>query len=244
MPKKKEEKQEVSLLKELCGDDVKLYEFLSSYLYVNPLTAISEKSLDFLTEEGEKSCDYRPAVDKAIFECAQKPDEKEYYISVIQNCASKTIQAISQEKERVEKEGLVDQTAFLGRRIENQKFINERAKDIINVASKFYNERLMELGENARREARSKERTQAEMQEIKTEQMEEVGREARSKERRGMGKEEKREAEKLAKKEELVAGKRKEAIIKEGIEAKRQEKQIEEKEKSERQSRIKERRGN
>src|SRR4030042_6350377 len=104
MPKKREEKKEVSLLKELCGDDVKLYEFLSSYLYINPLTAISEKSLDILTEEAEKSCDYRPAVDKAIFECAQKPGEREYYVRVIQNFASQTIQARSQEKERVAKE--------------------------------------------------------------------------------------------------------------------------------------------
>jgi hypothetical protein len=244
MPKKKEEKQEVSLLKELCGDDVKLYEFLSSYLYINPLTAISEKSLDILTEEAEKSCDYRPAVDKAIFECAQKPGEREYYVRVIQNFASKTIQARSQEKERVEKEGLVDQAVSLGRRIEHQKFINERAEDIIDVASKFYNERLMELGENARREARGKERTQADMQEIRTEQMEEAGREARTKERSGMGREEKREAEKQDKKEELAAGKRKETIIKEGIEAKKQEKQIEEQEKVEREARKKERSGN
>jgi len=244
MTKKKEEKQEVSLLKELCGDDVKLYVFLSSYLYINPLTAISEKSLDILTEEAEKSGDYRPAVDKAIFECAQKPGEREYYVRVIQNFASKTIQAGIQEKERVEKEGLVDQAASLGRRIEHQKFINERAEDIINVASKFYNERLMELGENTRREARGKERTQAEMQEIRTEQIEEAGREARIKERSGMGREEKREAEKQDKKEELAAGKRKEAIVKEGIEAKRQEKQIEEQEKSEREARKKERSGN
>ena len=244
MPKKKEEKQEVSLLKELCGDDVKLYEFLSSYLYMNPLTAISEKSLDILTEEAEKSCDYRPAVDKAIFECSQKPGEREYYIRVIHNFASKTIQARSQEKERVEKEGLVDQAASLGRRIEHQKFINERAEDIINVASKFYNERLMELGENARREARGKERTQADMQEIRTEQTEEAGREARIKERSGVGREEKREAEKQDKKEELAAGERKAARVEEGKEAEREERRIGEQEKAGREARKKERSAN
>jgi len=51
---KKEEKEE-SLLKELCRDDAKLYEFLSYYLYEHPLAAISKKDLDILTEEAEKS---------------------------------------------------------------------------------------------------------------------------------------------------------------------------------------------
>jgi hypothetical protein len=51
---KKEEKEE-SLLKELCGDDAKLYEFLSKYMYENPLAAISKKDLDILTEEAEKA---------------------------------------------------------------------------------------------------------------------------------------------------------------------------------------------
>jgi len=243
MPKKKEEKQEVSLLKELCGDDEKLYDFLGSYLYLNPLTAIPEKSLDILTAEAEKSCDFRPAVDKAIFECAQKPGERENYVILIQNLASKTIQARMQEKERAEKEGLVDQAASLGRRIEIQKFMKERAEDIIDVASKYYNERLMELGEDARREARGKKRTQIEMQEIRTEQIEEAGREARKKERSGMGKEEKREAEKQNKRDELAAGKRKEAIAKEEKEAKNQEKRIVEQEKAGREARKIERSG-
>ena len=158
---KKEEKEE-SLLKELCGDDAKLYDFLSNYMYENPLAAISKKDLDILTEEAEKSGNFRPAVDKAIFEAAQNPGERERYIKVIQNLASKTIHATEQEKEKVEKEGLTDRAASLGRRIENQKFMSERAEDIINVASKFYNEKLVELGENVRREARGKERKKAE----------------------------------------------------------------------------------
>ena len=159
--KKKEEKieeKEESLLKELCRDDAKLYDFLSKYMYVDPLAAISKKDLDILTEEAEKSGDFRPAVDKAIFEAAQNPGERERYIKVIQNLASKTIHATEQEKEKVEKEGLTDQAASLGRRIEDQKFMSERAEDIINVASKFYNEKLVELGENVRREERGKER--------------------------------------------------------------------------------------
>src|SRR4030042_1052720 len=116
---KKEEKEE-SLLTELCGDDAKLYEFLSKYMYENPLAAISKKDLDILTEEAEKSGNFRPAVDKAIFEAAQNPGEREKYIKVIQNLAPKTIHATEQEKEKVEKEGLTDWAADLGRRIENQ----------------------------------------------------------------------------------------------------------------------------
>src|SRR4030043_211506 len=181
---KKEEKEE-SLLKELCGEDAKLYDFLSNYLCENPLAAISKKDLDILTEEAEKSGDFRPAVDKAIFEAAQNPGERERYIKVIQNLASKTIHATEQEKEKVEKEGLTDRAASLGRRIENQKFMSERAEAIINVASKFYNERLVELGENVRREARGEERKEAERGERRTEELEKAGREARKKERRG-----------------------------------------------------------
>jgi hypothetical protein len=55
--KKKEEKieeKEESLLKELCRDDAKLYDFLSKYMYVDPLAAISKKDLDILTEEDER----------------------------------------------------------------------------------------------------------------------------------------------------------------------------------------------
>src|SRR4030042_5228328 len=181
---KKEEKEE-SLLKELCGDDAKLYGFLSKYMYENPLAAISQKDLDILTEEAEKSGNFRPAVDKAIFEAAQNPGERERYVKVIQNLASKTIHPTEQEKEKVEKEGLTDRAASLGRRIENQKFMNERAEDIINVASKFYNEKLVELGENVRREERREERKEAEREERRTGELEKAGREARKKERRG-----------------------------------------------------------
>jgi len=193
MWKKKEEKKEEkedSLLKELCGDDAKLYEFLSKYMYENPLAAISKKDLDILTEEAEKSGNFRPAVDKAIFEAAQNPGERERYIKVIQTLAPKTIHATEQEKEKVEKEGLTDRAADLGRRIENQKFMSERAEDIINVASKFYNEKLVELGENVRRDSRREEKREAKKQDKR---------------------EEKREAKKQDKREELAAKERKEA---------------------------------
>jgi hypothetical protein len=222
---KKEEKEE-SLLKELCGDDAKLYEFLSKYMYENPLAAISKKDLDILTEEAEKSGNFRPAVDKAIFEAAQNPGEREKYIKVIQNLAPKTIHATEQEKEKVEKEGLTDRAADLGRRIENQKFMSERAEDIINVASKFYNEKLVELGENVRRDSRREERREAEREERRTGKLEKVGREARKKGRREVGREEKREDKKQDKREEKredkKQDKREELVAKERKEARRE----------------------
>jgi hypothetical protein len=246
--KKKEEQKgeekEVSLLKELCGDDAKLYDFLSSWLCVDPLAAISKKDLDILTEEGEKSGDFRPAVDKAIFEGAQNPEERERYIKVIQDLALKTIHATEKEKEKVEKEGLTDRAAFLGRRIENQKFMSERAEDIINIASKFYNERLVELGENVRREEREKERKRAESDEWRVNELEKEEREARKKEIRKMSGEEKREAEKQYKKEELAATEREEARAEEKIEAEREERIMKEQEDAEREARKKEIRGN
>jgi len=244
--KKKEEKEEKeeSLLKELCGDDAKLYDFLSTYLYLNPLAAISKNDLDILTEEAEKSGDFRPALDKAIFEAAQNAGERERYSKIIQNLASKTIHATEQEKEKVEKEGLADQAASLGRRIENWKFMSERAEDIINVASKFYNEKLVELGEKVREEERGEERKEAEREERRIGEREKAGREARKKERREMGREEKREAKKQDKREELAAEERKEARGEERRGAEREETRIEELEKAGREARKKERRGN
>ncbi len=244
MWKKKEEKKEESLLKEVCGDDAKLYDFLSLYLYTNPLAAISKKDLDMLTEEAEKSGDFRPAVDKAIFEAAQNPGERERYIKVIQNLASKTIHTTEREKEKVEKEGFTARAASLGRRIEKQKFMSERAEDIINGASKFYNEKLVELGEDVRREARAEEREKAEREERKIEELEKVEREARKKERRRMGRKEKREAKKQDRREELAAEERKKARGEERRKAEREERKIEELEKAGREVRKKERRGN
>ncbi len=218
--------------------------FLSYYLYLNPLAAISKKDLDILTEEAEKSGNFGQAVDKAIFEATQNPGKRERYIKVIQNLASKTIHATEQEKEKVEKEGLTDLAASLGRRIENQKFMSERAEDVINVASKFYSEKLMELGENVRREARGEERRGAEREEERKEELEKAGREARKKERGGMGRKEKREAKKQDKREELAAEERKKARGEERRGAEREEERKEELEKAGREARKKERSGN
>jgi len=246
MWKKKEEKKEEkgeNLLKELCGDDTKLYDFLSNYLYLDPLAAISKKDLDILTAEAEKSGNFRLAVDKAIFEAAQNPGERERYIKVIQNLAPKTIHATEQEKEKVEKEGLTDRAASLGRRIENQKFMSERAEDIINVASKYYNEKLVEVGENVRRKARGEERRGVEREEKRIEDREKAGREERKKERKEMGRKEKREAKKQEKREELAVEERKEARGEERRGVEREEKRIEDREKAGREERKKERRG-
>ena len=240
---KKEEKEE-TLLQESCGGDAKLYDFLSNYLYLDPLAAISKEDLDILTGEAEKSGNFRPAVDRAIFEAAQNPGEREGYIKVIQNLASKAIRATEQEKEKVEKEGLTDLAANLGRRIEHQKFMSERTEDIINVASKFYNEQLVDLGEEAGREARRKERQRAENDESRTVELERVRREARKKERGKMGREERREAEKQDKREELATEERKQARAEETKEAERKETRIGALEKVEREARKKERRGN
>jgi len=244
MQKKKEEEKEENLLKELCGDDAKLYAFLGQYLYMTPLAAISKKELDILTEEAEKSGNFRPAVDKAIFEAAQNPGERERYIKVIQNLASKTIHATEQKRETVEKEGLTDQAASLGRRIENQKFMSERAEDIIDVASKFYNEQLLELGENVRREARERERKDTEREEERIGELKKAGRETRKRERRKMGRAEKREAKKQDKREERAAEERKETREKEKKEAEREERRIGEQEKEGRETRKEDRREN
>ena len=244
MWKKKEEKKEVSLLKELCGDDAILYDFLTNCLHVNPLISISEKGLDILIAEAEQSGNFRDAVDKAIFEGAQNPGSRERYIKVIQNIASKTIHVTEQEKEKVEKKGLTDRTASLVRIIENQKFMSERAEDILNVASKYYNEQLVELGENVRREVRGEARWEAESKEMRAADLEKERREAIKKEEKGMGREEKREAKKQDKREELTAVGRKEARVKERREAENEERKIEEQEKAGREARKEERGGN
>ena len=247
MWKKKEEKKEEkreNLLKELCGDDIRLYDFLSACLYETPLAAISKEDLDTLTEEAEKSGNFEPAVDKAIFEGAQNPGERERYVKVIQNLASKTIHATEQERRKVEEEGLTDHAASLGRRIENQEFMSERAEDILNVASKFYNEKLVEREEHGRREARAQGRKEADREEKRIGDLEKKGREARIEERRKMGRAEKREAKKQDKREALAAEERKEGREEERKEAEREETRIGEREKEEREARKRERRGN
>jgi len=86
----------------------------------------------------------------------------------------------------------MDYATSLERSIENYKFMSERIEDVTNVASQFYNERLVILGEKDSREARREkmekmgreEKIEAEREEKKIEEREKDSREARRKERR------------------------------------------------------------
>jgi hypothetical protein len=202
LKKEKKEEKEENLLKELCGDDARLYDVLARKLYLDPSAAISEKDLEILIEEAEKSIkdrDYEEAawkhklvLDKALFEATQNPGERDRYINVIQDLLSKAVHANEKAKEKVEKEGRMDRATSVGRSIENYKFMSERIEDVTNVASQFYNERLVIRGEKDRREVRrekmrkmgSEERIEAEREETRIEEREKGSREARREERR------------------------------------------------------------
>ena len=216
---KKEEKED--LLKELCAGDAKLLAVLESMLPLDPIAAISSKDLELLLEEAEtsiKAGNYgeamwkcRVAVDKAIFEATQNPDERGRYIKLIHDLASKTIHATEKAKEKAEKKGLTDRAASLEKNIEHYKFVSKRIDDVVNVAAHFYNEKLALLGDVERREAR-KEKIQA----MKTEALIEARgeaerREARREARKEMGSEVRREAEKEEKRIEGREEERREA---------------------------------
>lgn len=233
---KKEEKEE-SLLKELCGDDAKLYDLLCRRLYLDPVAAISKTDLETLTEEAEKSImdenygeamqKYRTAVDKAIFEATQNPGEKERYIKIIQDLASKTAKVTEKAKEKLEKEGRIkDASSYLGAHA-HYEFMSERIEDVIKIASLFYNEKLEERGAIERGEARKKERGEADREGEKEEKEARERREARKKERKGMGRQERKEAEIEESRIEEREKERREARRKEETEAKTEESRIE-----------------
>jgi hypothetical protein len=240
---KRAEAQQADILKELCGDDGGLREFLSCNLYENPLVAISEKDLDALIQEAEKSGDYRQALDKAVFEGSQNLKESDKYVAVIRDLGSKTIDAIEKEIERAEKEGLAARAASLAANIESQSFMMERAADILRIASRFYAEKLLAAGEEAGRVARARDRRTAEVEGRRAEIQEQAGRAARHGEIKKMVGEERKEAEKQEKKDELAAMQRK--AVREGEKAKaaETEKKIGDLEKSGRETREKERHG-
>jgi hypothetical protein len=235
--------KEVSLLKELCGDDKELHEFTSNYLCVNPLLAISPKTLDALLEEGDKTGDYRLALDKAIFEASQNPADMKKYLAVIQDIAARTIRVTETQKTAIEKQGLADRAAFLDSRIQDQKLMQKRAEDILNVASKYYHERLLELGEDERREQRTEERRQAENEEWRTGMAEKAEQEARKIERKAMGRTERKEAEKQEQRDELAAQERKTTRQDQRKEAELEDQKTQDREKVEREARKKEIRG-
>jgi len=203
--KKKEEKEE-DLLKEVCGDDAKLYDFLGRTLYSDPMAAISKKDLEILIQEAEKSIKdgnyveavrkYRVVMDKAIFEATQNPGERGRYIKVIQDLASKTIHATEKAKEKAEKNGLTDYATSLERNIERYRFVSERIDDVVNVAAHFYNEKLAMFGDVERREARRDKILAMEIEATREARGEAERREARRDARKEMGREARREAEK------------------------------------------------
>ena len=158
------EKKEESWLRQLCGDDAKLYEFLARRLPLDPMAAISKEDVGILIEQAEKSVKdenyeeavwkYRLVVDKAIFEATQHQEERDRYIKLIQDLLSKTAQATERAKEKVEKKGLTDRVASLVKWIEDCKFVSERIEDVLEVARQFYDERLKILGEKEKGEER------------------------------------------------------------------------------------------
>jgi hypothetical protein len=248
MLKKKEEKneeREENLLKELCGDDAILYDFLSRRLYFDPISAIPNVDLESLIEEAEKSIEdenyhkviqkYRTALDKALFEATQNPGERARYIEVIKDLASSAAKVREKVEDKGEKESFA--SSSLEGRIKYYEFMIERIEDVIKIASLFYNERLEVLGAVERRVARRKEREKTEMGEQRAERKAKEDREAR---RREMGRRERREAEEEDKREEKKVEERRKARREEAIEAEREENRIDEKERERREARRRE----
>ena len=218
------EKKETDWLRELCGDDAKLYDFLARNLYVHPLAAISKESLEILIEEAERESinvenyqkamsKYRLVVDKAIFEATQHQEEWGRYIKLIQDVTVKTSQATEKVKEKAEKEGLNDRAASLGRRVEDDRFMSERTEDVIKVASLYYNERLESHGTEESREAREKARREDQRREEREEKPEEKKDKKRQKERTEKRHEDEREEKLEDEREEDRGEARREKIL-------------------------------
>lgn len=230
-----------SLLRNLCGEDDMLYSVLANTLYQDPTKAVSEQDLDTLIEEAEKTKMYGFALDKAIFEGAQNPDERERYISVIRDLVSKSVAEMEKEKEAAKKEGTSYLVSSLEEKIERQKLLDERAGDVIDVASKFYEEKLADLNAKTRHQEREREMAAAEREDRKINQQEKAAREERKKERKKMGRKERKEAEVRDREKRLAAEARKEERAEERRAAAREAKRMSEQEKSEKESRREER---
>jgi len=243
MRKQEDAERQQTFLEELCRDDEPLYAVLRSYLYHTPLGAISKKDLDVLIKEAEESGNFRLAIDKAIFEGTQNPGERERYVEVIRNLASRAIDAAEQAKKKREEEGLTERTASLGGRIEAYRFMRERTGDILTVASEYYRERLLESEESIRRQARRDEKRQSDSEERAIREREEGERATRRTERRKMGRIERREAKKQDKIESAATENRRRGREEKRSETEEEERRIEEMEKTAREERRKERKG-
>jgi hypothetical protein len=171
------------------------------------MAAISKEDLGILIEQAEKSVKdenfeeavwkYRLVVNKAIFEATQHQEEKDRYIKVMQDLLSKTAQATERAKEEVEKEGRTDRVVFFVKTLEDCKFVSERIEDVLEVASRFYNERLQILGEKEkgeeRREATRTDRLKEDREEERQEKRDKKQEKEKTEKRREEDKEEKRE---------------------------------------------------
>jgi len=233
-----------SLLQELCGADEALYALLSSYLYYSPLAAIPKKDLDSLLVEAERTGDYRQAIDKAIFEATQKSGQREQSIEAMRRIVSQAIHAAEQAREKLEKDGVSEHAASMGRKIEEYRFMIERAADILTVASGFYEERLIESEENIREEARDDERRKTERNEEVVREREARERTARKQERKRMGRRERREAKRQAQIDDAAAEERRKSREEKRSQMEREEERIEEEERASREARKKDRERN
>jgi hypothetical protein len=217
------EKKEESWLQQLCGGDVKLYDVLSSSLYLDPIAAMPKEDLGKLIEAAEKSVKdedyeeairiYRSVADKAIFEATQHQEEKDRYIKVIQDLVSKRAQATEKLKEKVEKEGLTDRVAALERGTEDSKFLTERIEDVLEVACHFYDERLKMLGDKEREEGRLEEKSERRRKEKAEAEKEEKRDKKGEKERREKRVEEDREEEREKQREKETGEARRKKIL-------------------------------
>ena len=209
-----------TLLRELCGADSRLYKCLSTRLYLNPTAAISPKDLDVLITEAEASGNYRLAFDKAVFEGSQCSAEPGRYVDKIQALASKMMHAADQERQEAEQDGLADLAASRAERVEELRFVRDRTDDVLIVASKFYRERLLELGQDESREERHEDGRHAAREEQKLEKRDKADREKRKRARKGLGRAERREAKRIDAREDAAAKDRKDAREQERDEAK------------------------
>lgn len=229
-----------SLLEQLCGDDTSLYEVARSYLYFRPQDAISKKDLTVLIEEAEQGGDFRLAIDKAIFEGSQNPEEKDRYVEKMRDVASRAMRAAEEAKERTE---LADRAESLGRKAEEYRFMVERAGDLLAVAADYYSERLLELEESGRRTARQNKSRRLSDEEREIEKQEKAGRAARRRERKKMSRAEKRAAKKKEKIERAAAEDRRKERAAKRVDAEEEERRIEASEASAREERRRERNG-
>lgn len=241
MKSKKPEETPQNMLKELCGSDSALYEYLSRNLYETPLTAISSKEIVELAREGVQNGNFAPAVDKAVFESAQNPGETQKYIAVVQDLAAKAIAAAEKEKAEKQSQASEGQLASLDRRIEQYRFLSERVKDVLDVSAEFYAEKLVELEEGVERKERARKKSRAANKEQILAKRALSGRKERKKELRKMGRKERREAKKQDKLDHEVAEQRKIAREQQRQTVEKEERRIEEMEEKGRESRQSER---